>query len=96
MTDLEAAGYIIQDKQGNAIYGAGATVDEAWQQVIDGCAPFFDAYGNEIDEGEAFTRNFKTYGATAALLAKVEAEGGDIAWDIVRGVACTREQGEQS
>ena len=34
--------------------------------------------------------------ATAALIAKVEAEGGQIGWDIVSGIACTREEAEEA
>jgi len=79
---IEAAGYMIQDIQGNAIFGIGETVDEAWAMVLD-------AYGNDIAPDEACETQFKTYGATAALMAQVKAQGGDIAWGVVRGVGCT-------
>lgn len=85
---IEASGYIIQDKQGNAIYGTGSTVVEAWAQVVAEAGPFMDAYGNEKDDERAFVEDFKAYGATAALIAKVKTEGGAIAWDVVRGIAC--------
>ena len=88
-TQIEAAGYMIQDNQGNAIYGIGATVDEAWAMVVDGVGTFFDAYGNNIPADQAYETQFKTYGATATLIAQVKSEGGAIAWAIVRGVGCT-------
>lgn len=86
---IEAAGYMIQDNQGNAIFGIGATVDEAWAMVVDGVGTFFDAYGNDILADQAYETQFKTYGASAALMAQVKAEGGEIAWGVVRGVGCT-------
>jgi len=92
---IKSVGYIIQDKQGNAIFGYGATVDEAWAMVKDGAAPFFDAYGNEKADETAYTTGYKTCGATAALIEKIKTEGGAIAWDVVEGVACTIEEGEQ-
>lgn len=94
MTSIIAAGYMIQDKQGTAIFGIGATVDEAWAQVVDGAGPFFDSYGNEKADDDAFVEDFRAYGATAALIAKVEAEGGAIAWDVIYGVACTIQEAE--
>ena len=45
---IEAAGYIIQDIQGNAIHGFGDTVDEAWQMVVDSVGSFSNAYGKGI------------------------------------------------
>ena len=93
---IEAAGYMIQDKQGNAIFGIGATVDEAWAMVVDGVGTFSDAYGNDVPADEACEAQFKVYGASAALMAKVQADGGAIAWDIVRGVACTIEESEMA
>jgi hypothetical protein len=87
--DIQSAGYIIQDKQGNAIYGYGDTVAEAWAMTVDGAGPFFDAYGNEKADEAAFIEDFTTYGATAALIDQVRSEGGAIAWGVVKGVACT-------
>lgn len=92
---ITAAGYIIQDKQGNAIFGIGETVDEAWAQVVREAGPFFDAYGNEKDDERAFTEDFKAYGATAALIEKVKDWGGAITWDVVDGVACLPEESDQ-
>ena len=93
-TTLKSDGYMIQDNQGNAIFGIGETVDEAWAMVVDGVGHFFDAYGNDIPEDKAFETQFRVYGATAALMAKVAAEGGAIAWGEIGGVACTREEEE--
>ncbi len=92
--NLIATGYIIQDKQGTAIFGTGATVDEAWAQVVTEAGPFFDAYGNAKADEAAFTEDFKTFPATAALIAKVEAEGGAIAWALVDGICCTCDEAE--
>ena len=91
---MKPAGYIIQDKQGYAIFGAGDTVEQAWQQAME-AGPFFDAFGNEKDPDAAYIEDFQTYGATAALIAKVQAEGGAIAWDVIQGVACTNEEAER-
>lgn len=85
----EAAGYIIQDIQGNAIFGFGETVDEAWRMVVEGVGRFSDAYGNEVDPDVAYETQFRTYGATPRLLDLVAERGGNIAWRVVFGTACT-------
>lgn len=81
MTTLTATGYITQDKDGYAIWATGATAEEAEAATAE-VATDGDISG------------FKTYPATAALIAKVEAEGGAIAWDHVDGIACTCEEAE--
>ena len=86
---IEAAGYMIQDKQGNAIYGIGRTVDEAWAMVVDGVGTFFNANGDDIPADEARGTQFKTCGATTALMAQVKAEGGAISWGVIDGIGCT-------
>lgn len=83
-----ASGYIIQDKQGYAIFGAAETVEEAWAQVVAEAGPFFNAYGDEKTADEAFLEDFKVYDATAELIQRVNEFGGAIAWDVVDGVAC--------
>jgi hypothetical protein len=93
-TGRDFAGYIVQDKQGNAIFGFGETVDEAWAMVVAEAGPFFDAYGEPKEADRAFTEDFKVRGATSDLLAQVREEGGAIAWRVIRGVACTRDQAE--
>ena len=94
MTTITAAGYIIQDLQGMAIYGAGKTVDEAWAQVVDGVRHFNNSYGDTITADEAYETQFKTYGASQALLDRVDDCGGAISWGRVGGVACTIEEEE--
>lgn len=89
---MTAAGYLIQNLQGTAIYGIGSTMDEAWARVVRDAGPFFDSYGEEIPDEDAFVTQFKAYGASAALLAQVEAEGGAISWKVVRGVGVTVEE----
>jgi hypothetical protein len=93
-TSIRAAGYMIQDRQGNAIYGVGKTVDEAWEMAVDGAGPFFGPDGETVDNDWAYSNEFKTYGATAALIEQVMQSGGDCSWHIVSGVACTDAEGE--
>ena len=92
---IEAAGYMIQDIQGNAIFGVGATVDEAWAMVVDSAGPFLNIIGDEISNDEVYETQFQTYGATKALIDRVMERGGAIAWGKVRGVACTEEEEEE-
>lgn len=94
MKTLTATGYIIQDKQGTAIFGYGETVGEAWAMVRDGAGPFTNAYGEPKDDERAFAEDFRTFGATAALIAKVQDDGGAIDWEVIGGIACTREEAE--
>ena len=93
---IEAAGYMIQDVQGNAIFGIGETVEEAWAKVVEDAGPFFNAYGDEISNDEAYETKFKAYGASAALMTQVQEYGGLVAWGMVRGVACTEEEEDQA
>jgi hypothetical protein len=89
MTTISPAGYIVQDRQSTAIYGAGLTVEAAWAMAVDGAGPFRDAYGNELTNDDAFARYFRVYGATQELLDLVARNGGAQAWHVVGGVACT-------
>ena len=89
MTTISPAGYIVQDHQSTAIYGAGLTVEDAWAMAVDGAEPFSDAYGDALSDDEAFERYFRAYAATQALLDLVARAGGDLAWHVVGGVACT-------
>jgi hypothetical protein len=95
MTRIETTGYIIQDDDGMAIYGIGKTVDEAWEEVVDENAPFFDRRGEPISNEEAFETQFKVYPATAALMAQVEDEGGAISWVTNDDIAMTDEEWEE-
>lgn len=90
-----AAGYAIKDIQGYAIYGTGLTVDAAWAEVVDLCGPFRNAAGDDIDPDAAYETDFKTIGATAAMMAYVEANGGAVRWVEVNGVACTIDEAEE-
>ena len=57
--------------------------------VVDGVGAFHDAQGDDVPADEARDTQFKTYKATAALMAQVQAEGGAIAWGVVDGIGCT-------
>ena len=83
-----SAGYVIYDSEETAIYGAGASVDDAWQQVMDLCDRPVDINGEPVSDDEWF-EDFRVRGTTAALIAQVESEGGNIAWGYLAGVACT-------
>lgn len=89
MITISPAGYIVQDRQSIAIFGAGLTVEAAWAMAADGAGPFRDAYGNELTDDDAFARYFRAYGATQELLDLVTRAGGALAWHVVGGVACT-------
>jgi len=82
-----AAGYIIHDKQGYAIYGAGESVDQVWSQVVAEAGPFHNAYGDEKTADQAFDEDFTVYGATAELIAYVAEYGGAIKWYVTDGIA---------
>lgn len=92
MTTLTATGYIIQDRDGYAIFGIGETKDEAWVEVVDGVGAFHGPDGGDIPADEARDTQFVTYPATAALLAQVRDCGGQIAWGMIDGVACTADE----
>ena len=89
-----AAGYMIQDRDGYAIQSIGSTDEEAWQELVANAGPFFDAEGNEKGDELAREEDFRTFGATAALIQKVKEYGGVIRWDVINGVACTIEESE--
>jgi hypothetical protein len=80
---------VIYDSEETAIYGAGATVDEAWQQVMSSCDRPLNAFDGEPVSDEAWFAEFRVKSATAALLEQVASTGGDIAWGYLAGVVCT-------
>ena len=82
--------YVIYDLDKTAIFGVGASVDEAWHQVMDECERPIDIEGNPVNDDEWFAR-FQVRGATAALVAQVKREGGNIAWGYT-SAACTVEE----
>jgi hypothetical protein len=80
---------VIYDSEETAIFGAGASVDDAWEAVMDLCERprnFFT--GEPVSDDEWYT-HFRVKSATADLLEQVESWGGDIAWGYLAGVACT-------
>lgn len=92
-TILTAAGYIAQDRDGYAIAGMGATEAEARAHAMANLGPWEDRDGNSVgaDHPEfGFGAKYAIFPATAALLAKVAADGGAIAWDVIDGIACAR------
>jgi len=95
-SELKAAGYMIQDKQGIVIYGIGESVDEAWAEVVDGVGTFFDNFGNDIPADDTFEAQFEIYAATRALMDRARMEGGSICWGVIGGVACTVEEAEDA
>lgn len=95
-TKLTPAGYIAQDRDGYAIAGFGTTEAEARAAALPWVGPWEDRDGNTVgpdDPNFGFDAKFQVWPATAALLAKVADEGGQIAWDHVDGIACTVEEG---
>lgn len=88
------AGYVMFDTQKTAIYGVGASVDEAWQDVMSNCDRPTNAFTGEPISDDAWFEQFKVSGASKALLDMVNDKGGDIAWHSVGGVACTEAEFE--
>jgi hypothetical protein len=86
---INFVGYVIYDLDQIAIYGTGATVDEAWQQVMSGCDRPLNAFDGEPVSDEAWFARFTVAPASAALIAQAESEGGDIEWGYLGGGACT-------
>lgn len=82
--------YVIYDSEETAIYGAGASVDDAWEAVMDNCDRPVNAFtGEPVSDDEWFAK-FRVKGASADLLAQVESEGGNIAWGYkANGTTCT-------
>ena len=84
-----SVGYVIYDHDETAIFGTGATVDAAWAEVMGLCDRPIDAQTGEPVSDEEWFDIFCVCGASAALLAQVENDGGSIAWGYLAGVACT-------
>ncbi len=92
---MEIAGYIAQDRDGYAIAGIGDTAEAARADALSNVGPWEDRDGNSVgaDHPEfGFGAKYAIFPATAALLAKVAAEGGAIGWSVVDGIACTRDE----
>ena len=93
MTTIIAAGYIVCNS--DAIWGTGATAAAAWEDFrAEMSRAGIAVLTADQDSGEqlgSWTResDYTIRPATDGLLAAVEARGGDVAWDVVSGVACT-------
>lgn len=80
MRKITATGFITE-QPGYAIFGYGNSAEAALKNAIE--------WSDSKD-----TSGFVTYPATAALLAKVQEEGGCISFAIIDGIACTNEEAE--
>ena len=98
-TKIEAAGFIVCSDE--AIWATGATEDVAWFEFLcemDGNQiTLLNALDDSADQLGSWARRdaFRVVPASAALLAKVASQGGDIAWGRVGGVRCTWEEEEK-
>ncbi len=81
-------GYIITDHTKEYLYGAGPTVDAAWENLKYGADPFLDSLGDELSDEDAFAQ-FIVFPATEALLAQVHSSAGAEIWGYINGAACT-------
>lgn len=93
MTIITKAGFVAIAS--DVIYAVGETEDAAWAAACQ-AGPFSDANGNDITDEEARDTQFIFFPATAALIAKVEAEGGAISFSIVKDTACLRDEGRKA
>lgn len=101
MTTLKTAGFVIAGP--NAIMAIGPTLEAAIEKFNDniGDFPFKTEDGGieyraftEDDLGRPQDGHHYALPATAALIAQVEREGGDIGWREVDGIGCTLEEAE--
>lgn len=101
MTTLKTAGFVIAGP--NAIMAIGPTLEAAIVKFNDDIGDFPLKTEDGGIEYRAFTeddlgrpQDGKHYAlpATAALLAQVEREGGDIGWSEVDGIGCTLDEAE--
>jgi len=94
-----SAGYIVFDNNGT-IHGCGATADAAWSDykttMAEANIAVLEDDEDSTEQDGSWTRAsaMQIRAASAALLALVNARGGDVAWDTVGGVACTRDEAE--
>ena len=99
MSNIIAAGYVVCNNE--AIFGAGATADAAWNDFRAGMSEAGVAVLTaDQDGGEqlgSWTResDHAIFPATASLLAAVEARGGAIAWEVASGLACTVQEADE-
>lgn len=83
---MEQTFFIAVDHDETAIYGSGATPEEA----------LADAIHQSGDGPDASAHGWKTHQASPALVAQVDAEGGAIIWGYVDDVAVTEEEREKA
>jgi hypothetical protein len=98
---IEPAGYVIFDNE--AIHGAGKTADEAWDDFeramkAAGTSLVDEAPDEDMPGNWTKRSNFSIRSASENLLWKVRYQGGDIAWAVCNGIACTMQEydGQQS
>jgi len=100
MNQLEAAGYIVEN--GDAIWGKGATSDEAWQDFlarmkianVEVVMELQTDAGGFPEPDQTLASDYRIIAATQALLDQVEQQGGAIAWGNRNNVACTEREAE--
>lgn len=97
---ITAAGFIVCSNE--AIWGVGTTSDEAWNSFAKLMADNHTTIVAENDEAPdepctwVYERDYKIRPATEKLMTAVMYKGGNVAWDVARGVCCTVEEFEAS
>jgi hypothetical protein len=91
MTLPATAGYVVANNE--AIWGTGDTADAAWADALANMerGTVVVAEGEDPPEDGCpwiRARDYRIMPATTGLLVAVEGVGGDLCWDVVRGVAC--------
>lgn len=95
-TSIKAAGFIVMTAE--AIFGSGRTEAEAatdaksWVDIEN--RNQIPSSVTDDDANILMHGGFAMVAATEALIQQVEEKGGDIAWGLVGGVACTCEEEE--
>ena len=80
---IKSAGWIVIDRDHNAIWGFGKTSDDAWAHFVS-------------ENEHCDTSGYFTTPASQAILDRVSVRGGAISWGTVNGVSCTDEEEEAS
>ena len=97
MTLPATAGFVVANNE--AIWGTGDTADAAWADMLANLEPgtvLVTEDEETPDDGRPWTRarDYRILPATTGLLVAVEGVGGDLCWEVVRGVACMRHEAE--
>jgi hypothetical protein len=93
---IKSAGFVVCNNE--AIWSVGATSEQAWNSFVELMAENHTVIvedGEEHPDGpEAWVEasDYKIRPATAALIEQVKERGGNVAWDVARGVLCTVEE----